>query len=57
MGRQRTSRRRTSKTKVYKKSHDTKNRRKDVDQIQDELKKQDQTGVTITFQPDEDLPG
>jgi hypothetical protein len=40
MGRVRTSRRRTHKTKEYKKSHKTDNRARDVDQIQDDLKKE-----------------
>lgn len=57
MGRVRTSRRRTSKNKQYKKQHDTKRRRRDVDQIQDDLKKEVDTGKTVEFEYDEDLPG
>mmetsp|Transcript_24238 Transcript_24238/g.34749 ORF Transcript_24238/g.34749 Transcript_24238/m.34749 type:complete len:137 (-) Transcript_24238:1229-1639(-) len=57
MGRVRTSRRRTSKNKEYKKHHDTKRRSRDIDQIQDDLKKEAETNKSIDFEPDEDLPG
>jgi hypothetical protein len=57
MGRVRNNRQRTSKNKQFKKGHDTKRRPKDVDQIQDELKKEEELEQKITFLPDEDLPG
>jgi len=57
MGRVRNSRRKTSKTKSYKKLAKTANRRKDIDQIQDELEKQAETGKAMAFEVDEDLPG
>jgi len=41
MGRQRTSRRRTSKNKQYKKAADTKNRSRDIDQIQGKITNDD----------------
>lgn len=41
------------KKKGYKRSHATKNRSRDIDQIQDDLKK----NVEMTFEIDEDLPG
>lgn len=56
MGRQRTSRRRTSKNKQYKKAADTKNRSRDIDQIQDDLKVEAVLGKTL-LEIDEDLPG
>ena len=52
MGRVRNKRARTTKNKVYKKTHDTKRRPRDVDQIQDDMQKEN---MTIEF--DEDLPG
>jgi bud site selection protein 20 len=57
MGRIANSRRRTSKNKQYKKSVDTKRRPRDVDQIQDDLKKAAETNENISFEIDEDLPG
>jgi len=57
MGRVRVSRRRTSKTKDYKKSHKTDNRARDIDQIQDDLIREQKTGVKMTFEFDDDLPG
>ena len=70
MGRVRVSRRRTSKNKQFKKQHATKSRRRDIDQIQDDLAKIQQTHVTlidtskeivdqlkINCEYDEDLPG
>jgi hypothetical protein len=57
MGRVRNNRQRTSKNKQFKKSHDTKRRARDIDQIQDELRKVQETGVDLKFEPDEDLPG
>lgn len=56
MGRQRTSRRKTSKTKKYKKSFKTANRPKDVDEVQDDLQREQREGPTV-FEPDDDLPG
>lgn len=58
MGRTRNHRSRTTKNKQYKKSHDTKRRAKDIDQIQEELEKVQQ-GQTqpISFDFDDDLPG
>lgn len=57
MGRQRTSRRRTSKNKQYKKAADTKRRARDVDQIQDDLIAMATLGKNMEFEIDEDLPG
>ena len=53
MGRVRTSRRRNSKNKEYKKSHDVKRRTRDVDQIQDDLALPE----PVVFEIDEELPG
>lgn len=53
MGRVRTSRRKTSKTKEYKKSHDVKRRTRDIDQIQDDVARTE----PVAFEVDEDLPG
>ena len=53
MGRQRSKIARTTKNKAYKKTHDTKRRPRDVDQIQDDLKKADK----LEIEYDEDLPG
>jgi hypothetical protein len=57
MGRQRTSRRSTAKNKKYKKQHCTARRRKDIDQIQDDVAKEMVTGKPMAFELDEDLPG
>lgn len=57
MGRVRNNRARTSKKKEYKKGHDVKNRRRDVDQIQDDLEKETTTGSKMSFEIDDDLPG
>jgi bud site selection protein 20 len=57
MGRVRTSRRKTSKNKASKKRHDTKRRRTDIDQVQDNMKKEEETGQKEEFELDEDLPG
>ncbi|CAK4502795.1 unnamed protein product [Aphanomyces euteiches] len=46
-----------AKKKGYKRSHATCNRARDIDQIQDDLKKESETGAKITFEMDEDLPG
>lgn len=57
MGRYRNARTRTTKKKDYKKQHDTKRRRRDIDQIQDEILKVEETGKDMTFEEDDDLPG
>ncbi|CAM9300659.1 unnamed protein product, partial [Discosporangium mesarthrocarpum] len=46
-----------AKNKQYKKGHATKSRSKDIDQIQDELKKEEETGKPMSFELDDDLPG
>ena len=57
MGRVSHSRRRTSKNKEYKKAVDTKRRPRDVDQIQDDMVKEQEKGAKLEFEIDEDLPG
>jgi hypothetical protein len=57
MGRVKNSRRRTSKNKQFKKSVDTKRRPRDVDQIQDDIKKAEEAEKKMEFEFDEDLPG
>lgn len=57
MGRTRNHRNRATKNKQYKKSSDTKRRRRDLDQIQDDLKKEDTDGKKMAFEIDEDTPG
>lgn len=57
MGRYRNARTRTRKNKSYKRSIDTKRRPRDIDQIQDDIKKEIETGKPMTFEYDEDLPG
>jgi bud site selection protein 20 len=57
MGRVRNSRRRTSKNKQFKKGVDTKRRPRDVDQIQDDIKKEHELQQKMGFEIDEDLPG
>ena len=57
MGRVRTSSRKTSKSKSYKRNLDTKRRPRDIDQIQDDLKKEVETGEKMKFDIDDDLPG
>ena len=46
-----------AKKKQYKRGHATKNRARDVDQIQDDLRVEKATGKHMTFELDEDLPG
>ncbi|GAB9466452.1 Elmo domain-containing protein b [Globisporangium polare] len=46
-----------SKKKGYKRSHATKSRSRDIDQIQDDLKVEKLKGVPMNFEKDEDLPG
>ena len=57
MGRYRNHRNRSTKNKQYKKSCDTKRRKRDVDQIQDDLTKEVEIGHPLQFEADEDLPG
>mmetsp|Transcript_113 Transcript_113/g.214 ORF Transcript_113/g.214 Transcript_113/m.214 type:complete len:119 (-) Transcript_113:359-715(-) len=57
MGRQRTSRRKTSKTKEYKRSFKTANRSKDVDEVQDDIAREEAQGHKTVFELDDDLPG
>ena len=57
MGRVRNSRARTSKNKAYKKSHDTKRRRRDIDQVQDDLSLEAEKNMKLVIEFDEDLPG
>jgi hypothetical protein len=56
MGRVKTSRRRTSKNKQFKKSHDVKRRTRDIDQVQDDVAAA-KMGIIPSFELDEDLPG
>lgn len=53
MGRTRNHKTRATKNKQYNKSHKTDNRARDVDQVQDDLKKEG----GLTFHVDDDLPG
>jgi len=46
-----------SKIKKYKRKVWLCNRDKDIDQIQDEIEKADETGKPIAFEYDDDLPG
>lgn len=46
-----------SKNKKYKRKVWLCNRDKDVDQIQDEIEKSEETGKAIAFEYDDDLPG
>eukprot|EP01039_Chlorochromonas_danica_P009819 gene9819-10861_t len=57
MTRTRNHRARATKNKQYRKGSSTKRRRRDIDQIQDDLKKEERQGRALEFQPDEDLPG
>lgn len=57
MGRTRNHRARATKNKQYKKHHDTKRRRRDIDQVQDDLAKEADTNKKMEFELDEDLPG
>jgi bud site selection protein 20 len=57
MGRTRNARTRTTKNKSYKKQHATKSRKRDIDQIQDDLKKEVDDGKKTDFEIDDDLPG
>ncbi|RLN92163.1 hypothetical protein BBJ28_00016504 [Nothophytophthora sp. Chile5] len=43
--------------KQYKRGHATKNRSRDVDQIQDDLRVEKLKGKPLAFEEDEDLPG
>ena len=57
MGHVRTSRRSGERNKCYKRSHKTDNRARDIDQIQDDLKKEIAEGTKMKFEHDDDLPG
>ena len=57
MSRTRNHRKRATKNKQYKKGNDTKRRKRDIDQVQDDLKKQAEIGRKLEFEADEDLPG
>lgn len=57
MTRTRNHRARCTKNKQYRKGHGTKRRRRDVDQIQDDLKKEELQGKALAFEYDEDTPG
>ena len=57
MGRVRTSSRKTSKNKQYKKNLCTARRPRDIDQIQDDLKQEQEIGEKLQFKIDDDLPG
>ena len=57
MGRVRNNRRKTSKSKEYKKAFKTDNRARDVDQIQEDLIKEKEAGAKMAFEADDDLPG
>lgn len=58
MGRVRNKRTRATKNKAYKKSHDTKRRPRDVDQVQDDLLKLEKEQKSkLEFELDDDLPG
>ncbi len=57
MGRVPGSKNNTKKNKQYKKSHATRSRARDVDQIQDDIIKISKTGTPLTFELDDDLPG
>ena len=57
MGRTRNARKRMTKNKQYRKKHDTKRRERDIDQVQDDIKKVETTGQNMAFELDEDLPG
>ena len=57
MGRVRNNRRKTSKSKEYKKAFKTDNRARDVDQIQEDLQKEKEAGAKMAFEVDDDLPG
>uniref|UniRef100_K3X4G9 ELMO domain-containing protein n=1 Tax=Globisporangium ultimum (strain ATCC 200006 / CBS 805.95 / DAOM BR144) TaxID=431595 RepID=K3X4G9_GLOUD len=46
-----------SKKKGYKRSHATKSRARDIDQIQDDMKLEQVKGKPMEFEKDEDLPG
>ena len=57
MGRVRTSRRRCSKNKQFKKQHDTKRRKRDIAQIQDDIKQENELNKPLEFEVSDDLPG
>lgn len=47
----------TAKVKKYKKRHQTSRRLRDIDQIQDDLKREQLLGKKMHFKEDDDLPG
>ena len=47
----------STKKKCYKKALDVKRRPRDVDQIQDDLKREKELNQPMTFELDDDLPG
>lgn len=58
MTRARNARARSTKNKKYKKEHDTKRRRRDIDQVQDDIERVEAEGkANIVFELDDDLPG
>jgi hypothetical protein len=57
MGRVPGSKNSAKKKKVYKKAHATWCRPRDIDQIQDDIKKENSVGKAMQFDHDEDLPG
>lgn len=57
MGRVAHSGRSKAKKKCYKRALDVKRRPRDVDQIQDDLKREKDTNEPMSFEIDDDLPG
>ena len=57
MGRVPGSKNNAKKKKVYKKAHQTWCRPRDVDQVQDDLKREQREGKKMQFDADDDLPG
>ena len=57
MGRIPGSKNNAKKKKVYKKAHATWCRPRDIDQIQDDIKKESSIGQKMEFELDDDLPG
>uniref|UniRef100_A0A7S2V0D6 C2H2-type domain-containing protein n=1 Tax=Fibrocapsa japonica TaxID=94617 RepID=A0A7S2V0D6_9STRA len=56
-GRTHNTKRAHAKKKQYKRGHATKNRRRDIDQIQGDLDKEKETGKKTEFAWDDDLAG
>ncbi len=57
MGRVPGSKNSAKKKKVYKKAHATWCRPRDIDQVQDDLRKEKEQGAKMSFHADDDLPG